>query len=180
MLRILSNGWCLQNLTPLYERVLSTRVHCRTQFGHWAFEHLSHFLSILGDPKNYGCINPYGFKEPLWTLEDKESQGRLYPLSRNLPLWSPEAKEQWRTTKHVQLHTMFFEKITPYFQISYLLHLLSILNEHFQITEFLNMCVMQHWPLIPCILLSIEQSNTYDASSGALHTSQLQKERINV
>jgi hypothetical protein len=42
----------------------------------------------------------------------------------------------------------FMEKITPYFQTSYLLHLLSILNEHFQITEFLNMCVMQHWPLI--------------------------------
>ncbi len=42
------------------------------------------------------------------------------------------------------------------------------------------MCIMKHWPLKPHIFLSIEQSNNYDASSGPLHTSQLQKERINV
>jgi hypothetical protein len=91
---------CKIELRPLFKRVLSTRVHCWTQFGCWTFGSLSHFLSILGDPKNHGYINE-SFMEPLWTLEAKNHKAGCVHLVEKLPLWPPEAKEQWRTTKHV-------------------------------------------------------------------------------
>lgn len=165
---------CKIEMRPLYERILSTRVHWWTQFGHWTFDYLSHFLSILGDRKNYVCINE-SFMEPLWRIT---KAGCVHLLETYLfYLQSQRINEESQSMS--KLHTMSCEKLIPYFQTSYL-HFLSILNKHVQIAKFLNICVMKHGPLTPCIFLSIEQSNNYDASSGALHTSQLQKERIQV